>query len=46
MGLIYVFENRPNVAAANIFLDVRGQVHLGAFLGLAFHPDFAKNGHF
>ena len=31
---------------ANIFLDIRNRVHLGAFLGLAFDPNFAKNGYF
>ena len=46
MGLIYVFGNRRSVTAANIFLDIHDRVHLGAFLGLAFHPNFAKNGHF
>ena len=46
MGLIYVFENRRNVTAADIFLNIRDRVHLGALLGLAFHPNFAKNGYF
>ena len=46
MGLIYVFENRRNVTSADIFLDIRNRVHLGAFLGLAFDPNFAQNGHF
>ncbi len=46
MGLIYVFENRKNVAEANIFLDIHNRVHLGAFLGLSFDPNFAKNGYF
>jgi glucose/arabinose dehydrogenase len=46
MGLIYVFENNRNVTGANIFLDIRGRVQLGAFLGLAFHPNFTKNGYF
>lgn len=46
MGLVYVFENNRSVTAANIFLDIRDQVHLGAFLGFAFHPNFAKNGYF
>lgn len=45
-GLIYVFENRRNVTSANIFLDIRDRVHLGALLGLAFHPNFSKNAHF
>ena len=46
LGLIYVFENHRNVTVANIFLDIRNQVHLGAFLGLTFDPNFAQNGHF
>jgi glucose/arabinose dehydrogenase len=46
MGLIYVFENHRTVTAANIFLDIHDQVHSGAFLGLAFDPNFTKNGHF
>jgi glucose/arabinose dehydrogenase len=46
MGVIYVFENQKNTSAANIFLDIHNQVHLGAFLGLAFDPNFAVNGHF
>ena len=46
MGLTYVFENQKNVTAANVFLDIRDRVHLGAFLGLAFDPNFAENGHF
>ena len=46
MGLIYVFENRRNVTVANVFLDIRDRVDFGAFLGLAFHPNFAKNGYF
>jgi len=45
-GLIYVFENRTNATEVNIFLDIRDRVHLGALLGLAFHPNFAKDGHF
>ena len=46
MGLIYAFENRRNATETNIFLDIRDQVHLGAFLGLAFNPHFAENGYF
>ena len=46
MGIIYVFENRRNATEANIFLDIRDRVHLGAFLGLAFDPRFTENGHF
>ena len=46
MGVIYVFENQKNTSATNIFLDIHNQVHLGAFLGLAFDPNFTVNGHF
>jgi glucose/arabinose dehydrogenase len=46
MGLIYVFENQKNTSTANIFLDIHSQIHLGAFLGLAFDPNYTKNGHF
>lgn len=46
MGIIYVFENNPNVTKTNIFLDIHNRVHLGAFLGLAFDPHFAENGYF
>jgi len=45
-GLIYVFENNRNTTAANIFLDIHDQIHLGSLLGLAFHPNFTNNGHF
>jgi hypothetical protein len=46
MGVIYVFENQENVTAANVFLDIKDRVHLGAFLGLAFDPNFPEIGHF
>jgi glucose/arabinose dehydrogenase len=46
LGVIYVFENQKNASVANVFLDIHDQVHLGAFLGLAFDPNFALNGHF
>ncbi|RIJ88441.1 MAG: glucose sorbosone dehydrogenase, partial [Candidatus Brocadia sp.] len=48
-GLIHVFENRSNVKAARIFLDIRDKVTAGGelgLLGLAFHPDYEKNGYF
>jgi glucose/arabinose dehydrogenase len=45
MGLIYVFENNPNVTAASIFLNITNKVHLGGFLGLALHPNFSENGY-
>lgn len=46
-GLIRVFENDPDVAAADDFVDLRTRVHLNGeagLLGLAFHPDFVTNG--
>jgi len=46
MGYIYVFKNERNVQSANVFLDIHDSVHLGALLGLTFHPNFAKNGLF
>lgn len=49
-GKIYVFDNDPQVAAANIFLDLSSKVDSGSsekgLLGLAFHPRFAQNGFF
>jgi glucose/arabinose dehydrogenase len=49
-GVIYVFQNQRDVAAAAIFLDIRDRVNSAAteegLLGLAFHPDFADNGFF
>ncbi len=48
-GRIRVFENRADVGAAPVFLDIRGRVASGGergLLGLAFHPDYAENGFF
>jgi glucose/arabinose dehydrogenase len=48
-GRIQVFENNPNVSAAQVFLDIRDLVLFGGeqgLLGLAFHPSFAQNGYF
>jgi len=48
-GLIYVFENTPNVKSAKIFLDIRDKVIAGGelgLLGLAFHPAYENNGYF
>lgn len=48
-GVIQVFENNPDVAQAEIFLNLEGRIassdELG-LLGLAFHPDFENNGYF
>jgi glucose/arabinose dehydrogenase len=45
-GYINVFENDMNASSTSTFLDIHDQVHMGALLGLAFHPEFAKNGQF
>jgi len=49
-GVIYAFHNQRDVAAADIFLDIRDRVNSAGseegLLGLAFHPDFASNGFF
>ena len=46
LGFIYVFENNRNATSTGTFLDVYDKVHKGALLGLAFHPNFEKNGYF
>jgi glucose/arabinose dehydrogenase len=49
-GKIYVFNNDPQVANANIFLDLSSRVDSSStekgLLGLAFHPSYAQNGYF
>ncbi|MEE9166307.1 MAG: PQQ-dependent sugar dehydrogenase [Candidatus Neomarinimicrobiota bacterium] len=49
-GMIYVFENDPNVMEKKVFLDIRDSVFDAApeagLLGLAFHPDHMNNGYF
>ncbi len=49
-GLIRVFANDPEIAAAEVFLDLRDRIddpHLEmGLLGLAFHPDYEANGQF
>jgi hypothetical protein len=49
-GIIWVFENTPDVAQKKLFLDIRDRVNdVGneeGLLGLAFHPDYADSGHF
>ncbi len=48
-GLIRVFENAPATQSAAVLLDIKKQVSYGGemgLLGLAFHPDFKKNGFF
>lgn len=49
-GVIKVFENNTNVAAAQTFLDITARVNDSGneegLLGLAFHPDYKNNGYF
>ena len=53
-GEIWCFDNRPDVTESRLFLDMRDLVYdfgrPGAneqgLLGLAFHPNYADNGHF
>jgi uncharacterized repeat protein (TIGR03806 family) len=48
-GVIRAFENTPNVATSQVFLDIQDRVFWisqseAGLLGLAFHPNFASNG--
>lgn len=49
-GVIRVFENSPDAIRAKVFLDLRDRVQYDegeeGLLGMAFHPDFKKNGYF
>ena len=51
-GQVFVFENRPNVTRSHLFLDITDRVapwrkhNEEGLLGLAFHPDFKRNGYF
>jgi glucose/arabinose dehydrogenase len=49
-GRILVFENRPDVEQAGVYLDLRPAVRTGhneeGLLGLAFDPHYADNGRF
>lgn len=48
-GVIKVFENKRTTANASLFLDIRNKVSYGGeagLLGLAFHPDYRRNGYF
>jgi glucose/arabinose dehydrogenase len=51
-GVIHVFPNDPKVSKTKIFLDLQSKVKYSdntneeGFLGLAFHPDYKKNGEF
>lgn len=48
-GRVRVFENRPDVEAAGVFLDISDRVRMRhneeGLLALAFHPAYAANGH-
>jgi glucose/arabinose dehydrogenase len=49
-GTIMVFDNRPDVQQASLFMDIRGRVNTDGneegLLGVAFSPDFDKTGVF
>lgn len=51
-GVIHVFPNDPKVTESKVFLDIeklvlyRDDQNEQGLLGLAFHPDFQKNGEF
>lgn len=51
-GVIYVFENSPDVTESQVFLDLRDRVKYTdneneeGLLGLAFHPQYQQNGEF
>ncbi len=49
-GIISVFENKKDVKAKSVFLDITKKVddsdNEEGLLGLAFHPDYAVNGYF
>jgi glucose/arabinose dehydrogenase len=48
-GVIHVFPNQSTISQTKKFLDISSHVVSGGergLLGLAFHPDFKKNGYF
>ena len=49
-GVISVFKNEKGVTAKNVFLDIQDRVNDSGneegLLGLAFHPEYARNGYF
>jgi uncharacterized repeat protein (TIGR03806 family) len=46
-GLVYVFDNQPNVSARRVFINVAGSLSAAdgerGLLGMAFHPGFPAN---
>src|SRR5688572_13439613 len=48
-GRIMVFQNKPDVKNASVFLDIVKRVDSGGekgLLGLAFHPEYKTSGYF
>jgi len=49
-GIIYVFENSPTTSVRKVFLNISDSVSTSGsevgLLGLAFHPDYERNGYF
>ncbi len=51
-GIVHVFPNDPKASKSQVFLDIRDRVSYDdnqneeGFLGLAFHPQYKKNGEF
>ncbi len=49
-GIIYVFENTPDVNTRKVFLDISDRVSQSGsetgLLGLAFHPNYRDSGYF
>jgi len=47
-GRVQVLDNRPDAARSEVFADIRARVQArhseSGLLGMAFHPDFARNG--
>ncbi len=47
-GTVLAFANDAHAARAEVFVDIRGRVEDGpneaGLLGMAFHPDFSRNG--
>lgn len=42
-GLLWTFDNDPNVSSKTLFLDISAQVRIsgdGGFMGFVFHPEF------